>query len=333
MAGLADRLIKAVKSNNGAYFMNEENCIANQKDDNFIQTRIPMLNLALGGSVDKGLGAGVTVFAGPSKHFKTSYGLECMSAFQKKYKDGMCVYLDSEFGSMDVLDNFDIDRNRVLHIPIVDIEELKFNVVSILNDISRDDRLFLFVDSVGNLASRKEIEDMEAGKSTTDMTRAKALKSFFRVITPKIMLNNVYTYFIAHTYDTQEIFSKKIVSGGQGITYSANTAIIVGKSQVKNGTELNGFQFTLNIDKSRTIKEKAKIPIVVTFEDGILPYSGLSEVAVELGIVQKVKRRSNMLVFKDVEIKEKESGTAKEFWVKVFKESNLKEEIEKKYKL
>ena len=40
-----------------------------------------------------------------------------------------------------------------------------------------------------------------------------------------------------------------------------------------------------------------------------------------------------MLVFKDVEILEKEAGFDKVFWDKVFEESDLKECIEKKYKL
>lgn len=330
---LSSRLLKSIKVDNGASFMNEAGCVANMKKDDYITSKIPMLNVALSGSVDKGLGYGVTVFAGPSKHFKTSYGLELMSAFQTKYPEGIVIYLDSEFGSMDMLDNFNINRDKVMHVPITNLEELTFNTMSILQEIGPDDKVFLFTDSIGNLASKKEVEDAINEKAVADMTRAKVLKSYFRMITPLVKLRKIYTYFIAHTYDTMEMFSKKVVSGGTGIMYSADTCIIVGKSQEKDGTDLSGFCFTLNMEKSRAIKEKSKIPIIATFEKGIQPYSGLSDIAHECGIIEKVKKRSNMLIFKDLEIKEKDSGYSKEFWESVFKDSDLAHAIELKYKL
>ena len=40
-----------------------------------VPTDVPMINVALSGSMDGGLAPGLTVLAGPSKHFKTSFGL------------------------------------------------------------------------------------------------------------------------------------------------------------------------------------------------------------------------------------------------------------------
>jgi hypothetical protein len=37
-----------------------------------VNTDVPMMNVALSGDVDGGLSSGLTVLAGPSKHFKTS---------------------------------------------------------------------------------------------------------------------------------------------------------------------------------------------------------------------------------------------------------------------
>ena len=133
------------------------------------------------------------------------------------------------------------------------------------------------------------------------------------------------------------ILENGVASHNTGIMYSSDLAVIVGKAQEKEGNELSGFTFTLNIDKSRTIKEKSRIPIIATFESGIQQFSGLAEIAVESGIVEKVRKRSYMLVFKkddiEIEIREKETGTAKEFWTTVFKHSDLKDVIELKYKL
>ena len=107
-----------------------------------IQTSVPMMNVALSGSLEGGLTPGLTVFAGPSKHFKTAFSLLLAKAYTDKYPDGVVLFYDSEFGSpQSYFDNFGIDTNRILHTPITDIEQLKFDVMSQLNNIERDCRL------------------------------------------------------------------------------------------------------------------------------------------------------------------------------------------------
>ncbi len=68
-------------------------------EKDMIPTEVPMMNIALSGSVDGGLAPGLTVLAGPSKHFKTSFALIMASAYLKKYKDAVLLFYDSEFGS------------------------------------------------------------------------------------------------------------------------------------------------------------------------------------------------------------------------------------------
>ena len=46
-----------------------------------ISTTVPLINVALSGKVDGGLLPGVLMIAGPSKHFKTAFGLLMVSAF------------------------------------------------------------------------------------------------------------------------------------------------------------------------------------------------------------------------------------------------------------
>ena len=68
-------------------------------DADMIQTPIPIINLALSGRLSGGLTPGLTVFAGQSKHFKTSFALLMASAYLDKYKDAVVLFYDSEFGS------------------------------------------------------------------------------------------------------------------------------------------------------------------------------------------------------------------------------------------
>ena len=173
-------------------------------EKDMIQTDVPMINLALSGSVDGGLAPGLTVLAGPSKHFKTSIGLIMASAYLKKYEDSVILFYDSEFGSpQSYFNQFDIDTTRVLHTPITNVEELKFDMISQLEGLERGDKVIIMVDSVGNLASKKELEDAINEKSVADMSRAKALKGLFRMTTPYLNMKDIRMIAVNHTY--QEI--------------------------------------------------------------------------------------------------------------------------------
>ena len=81
-----------------------------------VTTDVPMINVALSGSIDGGLTPGMTVLAGPSKHFKTSFALLMAGAYMKKYPEAIMLFYDSEFGSpQSYFESFDIETHRVLH--------------------------------------------------------------------------------------------------------------------------------------------------------------------------------------------------------------------------
>ena len=138
-------------------------------EKDMVKTEVPMMNVALSGSVDGGLAPGLTVLAGPSKHFKTSFALIMASAYLKENKDAVLLFYDSEFGSpQSYFENFDIDTSRVLHTPITNVEELKFDIIAQLEGIERNDKVVIVIDSVGNLASKKELEDAINEKSVAE---------------------------------------------------------------------------------------------------------------------------------------------------------------------
>ena len=140
----------------------------NEKD--MTPTDSPMINVALSGSVDGGLASGLTVLAGPSKHFKTSFALIMAAAYLKKHKDAVMLFYDSEFGSPQAyFEQFEVDTSRVLHTPITNVEELKFDMIGQLEALDRGDKVIVVIDSIGNLASKKEMEDALNEKSVADM--------------------------------------------------------------------------------------------------------------------------------------------------------------------
>lgn len=255
-----------------------------------IPTTVPAVNIALSGQINGGFTPGLTIWAGPSKHFKTSFSLLMAKAYMDKYQDSVVLFYDSEFGTpQSYFDTFGIDKSRVLHTPITDVEQLKFDVMAQLENINRGDRVMIVIDSVGNLASKKEVEDALKQNSAADMTRAKQLKSLFRMVTPHLNLKDIPMVVVNHTYMTQEMFSKPVVSGGTGIYYSADNIYIIGRQQEKEGSDIVGYNFIINVEKSRFVKEKSKIPIEVTWEEGISKWSGLLDLALESGHVIKPK--------------------------------------------
>jgi hypothetical protein len=157
-----------------------------------------------------------------------------------------------------------------------------------LEEIKKGDKVVVFIDSIGNLASKKESEDALDEKSVADMSRSKAIKSLFRIITPHLTMKDIPAICVAHVYNTMEMYSKTIVSGGTGIMYSANAVWIIGRQTEKEGQVVTGYNFIINVEKSRFVKEKSKIPISVSHKGGISKYSGLQDLAIEAGfIIQK----------------------------------------------
>lgn len=260
------------------------------KEKDNIPTDLPILNIAFSGNPNGGLSSGLTILAGQSKNFKTLLGLYCVKAYLDKYSDAVCVFYDSEGGiTPEYLDSNGIDSKRVYHVPVEHIEMLKFDMVKTLKTIERTDKVIMMIDSIGNTASLKELEDAENEKSVAEMQRAKSLKALFRMVTPSLISKDVPCIAIAHTYETMALYSKSVISGGTGLMYSANQAFIITKAQEKDGTELAGWKFTINIEKSRYVREKAKLPFIVTYEDGIKKWDAIFDLALEAGMIVKPK--------------------------------------------
>jgi len=251
----------------------ETSKIYSKKD--VIPTSVPMINVALSGSIDGGITPGVTMLAGPSKHFKTGFALLLGAAFLQKYPEGIILFYDSEFGTpQGYFKTFNIPLDRVIHVPVTDVEELKHDMSVQLAALERNDKVFIIVDSIGNLASKKETDDALDGKSVADMTRSKALKSFFRIVTAKLTLKDIPMVAINHTYKTLELYSKDVVGGGCVV---AGTKVKLADGTLKSIEDfvVGDFVQTLDGDKEvtavwnpDTLVDGTPERIEVEFDDG-----------------------------------------------------------------
>ena len=209
-------------------------------------------------------------------------------------------------------------------------------MINQLEQLERTDKVIIIIDSIGNVASKKELEDTLNEKSVADMSRAKALKGLFRMATPYLTMKDIPMIAINHTYKEMGLFPKDIVSGGTGIYYSADNIWIIGRRQNKVGTEITGYDFVINMEKSRYVREKSKIPITVSWEGGIDDYSGLLDVALAGQFVvkpkpawfAKVNRETGEIDGKNFRQKE----LTKEFWDDIIHTEEFKSFVESQYK-
>lgn len=314
-----------------------------RKDEvKYLDTGIPALNLAYSGKLNGGTRFGVTTIAGRSKSFKTLFGLISAKAYLDAYPDSHMIFYDSEGGaSKEYFESVGIDVDRVIYLRVMNIEELQFDMAEKLEAIKNHysetkqyERFVFFTDSIGNLASIKEVGDALKGHGATDMgTRAKSLKAFFRIVTPYFDMYELHGIFINHvTADIGGMGGRDIMTGGQGVMLSSNDVFVIGKRQIKEGTDIVGWQFILNVEKSRTVRERAAIPFEVTYEGGLDRYSGLLDIAKVTGHVTCPKMgwytRAN--VEGDKNWRKKETST-EEFWAPVLSDPSFNEAVSDMY--
>nr|DAK39761.1 MAG TPA: Recombination and repair protein [Caudoviricetes sp.]DAP27880.1 MAG TPA: Recombination and repair protein [Caudoviricetes sp.] len=138
----------------------------------------------------------------------------------------------------------------------------------------------------------------------------------------------------AHHY----ILENGVASHNSGPIYSANTVFFVTRAQEKEGKDLTGYQFTLVAHKSRDVRENSKIPITVEFDNGIKKWSGLFDIARELGWIDMPS--SGWYTAQNPHTKEliqdkcraKDIEQSDEFWEKMLA-AGLDNDIQKHYRL
>lgn len=141
-------------------------------------------------------------------------------------------------------------------------------------------KLMIILDSLGQMASNKEKEDLLKGDIKQDMTKAKALGSMFRSINTDLGYLEIPMIVCNHTYQTLDLFSQEKLKGGNALLYSASVIGFMSKSKLKTGEEddmdlgQSGISVLFKTMKNRMAKPK-KIRFDISFVNGMNPYTGL----------------------------------------------------------
>jgi RecA/RadA recombinase len=256
----------------------------------FIDTGIYILNALLSKSILKGgiMSNRITALAGPSGVGKSfiCYNI-CANAQKAGYN---IVYIDTEFSiETEDLNAYGIDTSpdRFKLLRSNKVEDMKMFLTQMLDQLKEAkkegyelDKMLFVIDSAGQLASNKEVDDAIAGKNKADMSRAKAIKSLFRIINGDLGILNIPLLVTNHTYMSMDLFPKPIMSGGTGLQYTASTIVFLSKAKLKTGEEdelstgQSGIIVTAKANKNRLAMPK-KVKFEINFATGCNPYKGL----------------------------------------------------------
>jgi RecA/RadA recombinase len=192
-----------------------------------------------------------------------------------------------------------IDTKRVAVVPVATIQEFRTQAVKILDKYiedktSKDRPPMMFVlDSLGNLSTDKEMQDIADGKDTRDMTRAQLVRGAFRVLTLKLGKAKVPLIVTNHVYDVVGSYvPTKKMGGGSGLEYAASTILFLSKKKDKDkDNQITGAIITANLKKARLTIENKKVETLLDYTDGLDPYYGLLDLAEKFDIIKKVSTR------------------------------------------
>lgn len=305
MPSLADKAFAKLQKLNSNATTLGDNTLSNVTE--WIDTGCLVLNSILSGSIYGGVPKGrITIFAGDSGCGKTFILNKILANAQRK---GMIpVIFDTEIAvENEGAENVGLDTSNVKYVPVDTVENCRNQIMTFLDEVEKEPELhgkfIISIDSLGNLASEKEINDAGANKGAMDMgLRAKQLKSMMRMVTFKAAVTGTTVICSNHTYANPAALHPTLVksqAGGSGPIYMASILVQMAAKKEKtdasnDGDEAltesrnySGVTLRMLTVKNRFIPAFLQGEAYLNFKTGLDKYSGLKEIAVAHGIVQQ----------------------------------------------
>ena len=285
-----------------------------------------VLNAIVSGSMFGGIPKGrITGFAGPSQAGKTYITNKILA---KAQAEGITpVIFDTEMAVDEAAcRGVGLNPDNVKYVPVQTVEDCRNQLVAFLESViemKMQGKFIICIDSLGNLASQKEMDDIEKGKTAMDMgTRAKGLKSMMRTLTFKAAQANVTILTVNHTYDDPAAMFPTLVknqSGGKGPVYLSSVLVQLAKRDEKHDKTNSDDEMLPEANKysgvtlrALTVKNRFVPPFLegemyLNFKTGLDKYSGLKEMAVNHGVIEQTGS-TFVLPSKDKDIPPKKLG-------------------------
>jgi RecA/RadA recombinase len=288
-----DFLSQVIKDSKNEFVSMASDGVAAGDIESFIDTGSYVFNALVSGSLFGGIPSNkITALAGDSGTGKTFFCLSVVRHFLDTDPNAGVIYFETESAiSKKMIESRNIDSKRLVIFPVDTIEEFRTQAVRIIDkymEQPKEERkpLMFVLDSLGMLATNKEVEDASNDKNVRDMTKAQLVKSVFRILTLKLGKANIPMLVTNHTYDVVGAYvPTKEMGGGSGLKYSASTIVYLSKKKEKDGTDLVGNIIKCEAKKSRLTREGSKVETRLFFDErGLEQYYGLLELGERAGL-------------------------------------------------
>jgi RecA/RadA recombinase len=223
--------------------------------------------------------------------------------FLDDYENGGVIFFESESAiSKSMLKDRNIDTERIKMFPVATVEQFRTQAMTVLKAVEESPvhertPLLLCLDSLGQLSTSKEVEDVTSGSEKRDMTRAPMIKGAFRVLTIQLGKLGIPMVVTNHTYDKiGSLYPEKELSGGSGLKYSSDSIVFLSRRKEKEGKDVVGNIIHCRNYKSRLTVENKLVDVLLRYDTGLNRYYGLIELGLQYGIFKNV---SNRIEFSD----------------------------------
>jgi len=164
-------------------------------------------------------------------------------------------------------------------------------------------KILLALDSLGQLSSEHE---KATGFVKDDMSKAKKIKAGVRMSCPFIYKNDVLYMVANHVYDVINVpFSLKATPGGKAIPFLSSVRIeLVRREKIKKGDQVVAILAEAKITKNKIYPPFRHAKIKIHFETGVDRMSGLADLLVDDGIIDK--KVAGYLYFGESKVAEKD---------------------------
>ena len=278
-----------------------ENTLSNV--DTWYDTGSYALNAIISGKLkDGGVPKGrVIIFAGETGTGKTLLINKILGLAQKQGVHP--VIFDSEFAvDAESAKAVGLDPTTTKYVPVDTVEGLRNNLSKFLDKViesKMQGKFIISIDSLGNLSSEKEQQDMAKDKAAADMgSRAKGIKSLLRTLTLKAGQAGVTVLISNHTYSDPVALYPSLIknqSGGSGPLYMASVIVQLAKKNEKSEDDkdeilpearnYSGATLRALTTKNRFVPPFLEASLYLNFLKGLDKYSGLFDMAVNHGII------------------------------------------------
>ena len=189
-----------------------------------------------------------------------------------------------------------VDPEKFLGISVVTISD----VVSTVSDFIKmyessygkynpeAPKVLIALDSLDMLLTDSEESNFNSGVQKGDQgQRAKQMKAFLRTTVARIKALNITFIGTHQVYPADPLAGEGKWAINNAIRYSASQIALITKLKLKEDGEVSGIRMSVETFKSRFAKLGSKVEVMVPYETGMNPYSGLLDLLEKDTVVSK----------------------------------------------